>query len=299
MSNELQSMGFAPQSNNKMDHGALAQANESRAIAEVQAQYVIAKKFPRDEHTAMTKIMKSCERPLLAKQAIYVYPRSGSNVTGPSIRLAEALAQAWGNVDCGVREISQANGVSTAEAYAIDLETNVRISKIFHVPHVRDTKGGGTRLTSTRDIYEIVANQGARRLRACILGVIPGDVVDAALTKCDQTQHKAEEASKEPLEDRVKKMVEAFNEFGVSSDHIEKKLGHKLDTIVPAELVSLVNVYRTIKDGMADRSSFFDIASQATDSARSQLTDVVNKVKKEQKNEPDSSGEVQGGESNL
>src|SRR5690606_13682459 len=120
-------------------------------------------------------------RPFLAQQAIYAYPRGPQTVTGPSIRLAEAMAQAWGNLDCGIREISQADGVSVAEAYAIDLETNIRISKTFHVRHVRDTKQGKKRLTDSRDIYELVANQGARRLRACILGILPGDVVDAAV----------------------------------------------------------------------------------------------------------------------
>ncbi len=72
-------------------------------------------------------------------------------------------------------------------AYCWDLESNTRQTKIFQVRHVRDTKSGPKSLRDARDIYELVANQGARRVRACILGVIPGDIVDEALDEVNKT----------------------------------------------------------------------------------------------------------------
>ena len=153
----------------------------SRQAQEVQAAMVIAKKFPRDEVDSYNRIMRSCQRASLAEQSMYEYPRGGTKVTGPSIRLAEAMAQNWGNLDFGIIELEQKNGESQVMAYAWDLETNTRQTKIFSVPHVRGTKKGNVPLTDPRDIYEMVANQGARRLRACILGIIPGDVIDAAI----------------------------------------------------------------------------------------------------------------------
>jgi len=153
----------------------------TRQAQEVQAAMVIAKRFPRDEVEAFNRILKSCQRKTLAEQSMYEYPRGGQKVTGPSIRLAEALAQNWGNLDYGIVELEQNNGESQVMAYAWDLETNTRQSKIFSVPHIRATKHGNKTLTDPRDIYEMVANQGARRLRACILGVIPGDVIDSAV----------------------------------------------------------------------------------------------------------------------
>lgn len=78
-------------------------------------------------------------------------------------------------------------------AYAWDLETNTRVTKIFGVEHKRDTRNGSYALTDSRDIYEATANFGARRMRACILGVIPGDVVDMAVNECKETQKKAME----------------------------------------------------------------------------------------------------------
>lgn len=265
--------GFTPK------EPSLMEVSQSRAVAEVQAQYVIAKKFPRDEHASYTRIMRACERPLLAEQAMYAYPRGGQLVTGPSIRLAEAMAQCWGNLDCGIKEISQSDGVSVAEAYAIDLETNIRITKTFHVTHVRHTKQGKKPLTDARDIYELVANQGSRRLRACILGIIPGDVVDAAVSRCAKTL----ESSDVPLADRIRKMVLAFDEMGIKPEHLEKRLGHKLESIIAAELVTLQGIYKSIKDGMADRTQFFDIASQQPDDedAKEKLLKAVKKEKQE------------------
>jgi hypothetical protein len=287
--NNLTNLGFTGvQTPNNRD-GSMAQVSESRAVAEVQAQYVIAKKFPRDENASYMRIMKACERPFLAEQAMYVYPRGGVSVTGPSIRLAEAMAQAWGNVDCGVREISQSDGMSVAEAYAIDLETNTRTVKTFHVPHTRDTKQGKKKLTDSRDIYEAVANQGARRLRACILAVIPGDVCDAAVAQCEKTLR----SSDVPIEDQIRKLVMAFDEIGVKTDHLEKRLGHKLDATIPQEIVTLRGIYKSIKDGMADRSQFFDIASVKGESAREELLQAVGKNKKELVNEPEQTQEAE------
>lgn len=262
---------FEPEKTTGDSH--MTEVAQSRAQHEVQAAFVIAKKFPRDEFAAIQKIMKACKRHSLAEKAIYMYPRGGTQVEGPSIRLAEAIASSWGNIDCGVREVSQSNGVSVAEAYAIDLETNTRVTKTFHVKHERHTKKGVTKLKDTRDIYELVANQGARRLRACILGVIPGDIVEEATYQCRKTL----ESSDEPIEQRIKRMVNAFDELGVKIEHLEKRLGHNLDVTTAHELVTLQSIYRSIKDGMASREQYFDIALKNQLEDASQLKDLVKK----------------------
>ena len=90
----------------------------SRQAQEVQAAMIVAKKFPRDEYEATERIKRACQRTTLAEQAIYSYPRGGQNVTGPSIRLAEAMAQCWGNLDYGIIELDQKNNMSEMMAYA-------------------------------------------------------------------------------------------------------------------------------------------------------------------------------------
>lgn len=233
----------------------------SRQSQEVQAAMVVAKRFPRDDVDSYNRIMRSCQRTSLAEQAMYEFPRGGTSVTGPSIRLAEAMAQSWGNLDFGVIELDQKPGESTVMSYCWDLETNTRQTKIFTVPHIRQTKKGAHALTDPRDIYEMVANQGARRLRACILGIIPGDVVDAALDRCQDT---LKSKSKEPLIDRVQKMAGAFQEdYGVSLDMLEKYAGCKAEAFTEQTIIKLRGVYKSIKDGMAAREQYFDLSLQS------------------------------------
>lgn len=231
----------------------------SRQAQEVQAAMIIAKRFPRDEVEAYNRIIRACQRKSLAEQAEYEYPRGGQKVSGPSIRLAEALAQNWGNIDYGVMELEQKEGSSEMMAYAWDLETNTRATRVFSVKHWRDTKKGGYKLTDSRDIYETTANFGARRVRACILEIIPGDVVEAAQEQCNITLRSG---NKEPLIDRVRKMVGAFEkEFSVTKDMIEKFLGCASEAFSENDFVRLRKVYRSLKDGMAKREDYFEIKS--------------------------------------
>lgn len=229
----------------------------SRQAQEVQAAMVIAKKFPRDEMESYNRIIKSCKRKTLAEQSMYEYPRGKEKVSGPSIRLAEAIAQNWGNIDFGIVELEQKNGESQVMAYAWDLETNTRQSKIFSVKHVRTTKKGSYNLTDPRDIYELVANQGARRVRACILGLIPGDVIEAAVNQCNKTLLEGE---KKPVQDITREMLGIFEEqFGVPQESIEKYIGCKAEAFSMNDLVRLKKVYRSLHDGMAKREDYFEL----------------------------------------
>ncbi len=235
----------------------------SRQAQEVQAAMVIAKRFPRDENAAYSRIMNTCQRKTLAERACYEYPRGDKNVTGPSIRLAEALAQNWGNLDFGWIELDQKPGESQIMAYCWDLETNTRQVKIFNVPHIRQTKNGAKVLTDPRDIYEMCANQAARRVRSCILGVIPGDIVDAAVEQCQKTLRGG---SKEPLTDRVRKMVAVFqSEFAVPQECLEKYIGCKAEAFTEQSIVRLRGVYNSLREGRANREDYFELPTLAAE----------------------------------
>jgi hypothetical protein len=219
-----------------------------RAIQEVQAAMIIAKRFPRNVKESLDRILNTCTRTSLAEQALYTYSRGGTDISGPSIRLAEAVAQQWGNLQFGIRELEQRDGESTVEAFAWDLETNTRQVKVFQVAHERHTKQGAKKLTDPRDIYETVANQGARRLRACILGVIPGDVIDEAVRQCDATLS----ASADTTPEAQKKIIEAFAAYKVTKAQIEKRIQRRIDAITPAQVISLRKILISMRDGMSE-----------------------------------------------
>jgi hypothetical protein len=227
---------------------------ESRVMSEVKAQVFMARQYPRDVIKARDRIMGECSRLKLAEKAIYSFPRSSTQITGPSIRLAEALARSWGNVDCGIIEGERTDGESSMIAYAWDLETNLRIRKEFKVQHVRDTRQGRKKLTDERDIYEMTANQGSRRLRACILQLIPGDIVDEAVKACEKTLV----AKVGDLATVLPKMVDTFASLGVTREMLEKRLRHRIDATQPAEVVQLGSIFNSIRDGMATVADFFE-----------------------------------------
>jgi len=235
--------------------GGMLEVASSRAAQEVQAAMVIAKRFPRDEEAAFRRIIHACRRKTLAAQAMYAYPRgTGNIVTGPSIRLAEELARDWGNVDFGLIELDQRDGESDVMAFAWDLETNTRQTKTFTIRHERHTKRGSYALTDPRDIYELTANQGARRLRSCILGIIPGDVTEAAIHECEKTLAGDTTV---PIEDRIRQMLLAFEPLNVTQVMIEQRLGHRLAVTTEIELVNLRKIFLSIRDNMAEPREFF------------------------------------------
>lgn len=239
---------------------------QSREVAEIQAAMVVAKRFPRDEIAATDRILRACTRPTLAEQALYSYSRGGSEITGPSIRLAEACAQAWGNMRFGFREVARGIGeggvtFSDVEAFAWDLETNVYKPLTFQVRHWRDTKKGGYKIADERDIYELVANMAQRRVRACILATIPGDVVESAQAQCEETLNAKADTSPEGL----KKLVAAFASFSVTQGQIEKRCQCRLEGIRAAQVVQLKKIYVSIRDGMSRAEDWFPVDTTAQD----------------------------------
>lgn len=239
--------------------GALAQAVQSREVAETQALYLMAAMNPRDPVKAMDRILNACTRPTLAEKSTYEYSRGGSDVTGPSIRLAETISQEWGNFESGFREVGRGIepdgvGYSDVLAYAIDLQTRATKRISFRVRHWRDTKKGGYALRDERDIYELVANLASRRVRNCILSIIPGDVVEAALSQCGLTLRTKVDTSAEA----VARMVDAFAQLGVSKAQIEKRIQRRLESIQPGQIVQLRRIYTSLQDDMSRPEDWFE-----------------------------------------
>jgi hypothetical protein len=256
---------LAQQFEQQQTGGALTQASSSREMEEVKGQIFMAKQFPRNTFQSEQRILDACKRPDLAGQAVYSYPRGGQKVEGPSIRLAEVLAQNWGNLSFGVEEVEQRDGESVAKAFCWDLETNVRQVKTFTVKHSRKAGGKLKKLDDPRDIYELVANNGARRLRNCILGIIPGDIVDKALAECNNTLSGDGQG---PLKDRIGNALAAFKDkYRVTQEQIEEHFGYNVSAFTERDLLDLVKIFNSLKDGMSKVEDWFG-KKAATDKSK-------------------------------
>ena len=251
----------------KINQGTIA-IEASRAIAEAQGKLVIAKRFPRDEVQSYAKAMEACQRPTMAAKAFYSFPRGGQTVEGPTIRFAEELARCWGNIDYGIKELSQDDGKSEMQAYAWDLETNAQSVQNFTNPHKREKTDKRTKtvvmetLTGQRDIYENNANMATRRLRSRILAILPAWFVEDAIAECKKTLAGQNDT---PLIDRVKKMVVQFAKLGVTQEMIEKRLKRKVDTMTSDDFVEYVGIYNAVKGGESKIADWFDAQKEASD----------------------------------
>ena len=244
--------------------GAVAIESE-RAIAEAQGQLILAKRFPRDLNAAYAELMEACKMPAMANVAFYALPRGGKTISGPSVRLAEEIARVFGNFEYGHRELSRSAGKSEVEVYAWDKQTNNRSIRQITVMHTLDTKDGPRPLRDQKDVDDKIANVASKQVRGRILAMMPKWMVEAAMEECKKTLAGAND---EPISVRVRKMTQAFAKFGVNTDHIERRLGHKLDDITLDELVDLTGIYNAIKEG--EKASEFFPSEQADDAIQQQ-----------------------------
>lgn len=259
-------------------------AEQQRAKSEIEAALTIAAARPRDQAASLDRILTSCQRLGVAQDSQYQYARGGADICGPNIRLMEVIAQQWGNIEFGFRELARfpgqngQPGESVVEAFSWDLETNTRRRTQFTVSHSERTKKGLKIFTDPRDIYEWVANQAQRRVRTCLENIIPRDIQDAACEECDATLK-----AKVPVTpDLLKKLVAEFAKFGVTKDALEARIQRRLDTVTAAQVVSLRKIYASIRDGLSQAGDWFP----APEPPKSAIDDAKDKMRKTAKEEP-------------
>jgi hypothetical protein len=233
--------------------GALASAEQQRALGELQAQIMLARMNPRDPQQAVDNVLRDCSRITLAQVAEYEYARGGTDIKGPSIKLMEAIARRWGNIHSGFKIVHTEGNTSDVMTYAWDVETGYRDERQFQVRHIRDTRNGPVKVTDERDIYELIANSSQRRKRACLQAVIPSDVVEAAVEQCRETMSANVDTSVEGL----KTLLKAFAEFQVTQAQIEQRIQCKLEAISPGQVMQLSRIYTSLKDGISVPSHWF------------------------------------------
>lgn len=229
----------------------------ARQTTEVQAMAVLARQNPRDEDTAIQKIVRSCQRPRLAADAIYAYSRGGKQITGPSVKLMQTLARHWGNLDYGTVVSDETEHGATVTGWAWDLQTNVRYSRSFVVERLQQRKqrDGTTQWVKPdeRDWRELCHNVGSRFMRVALERIIPEDIIEEARAECVRTNTNSN--ASDPDENR-RRILKSFGGLNVTADMLEQILGHAVASCSPDELTSLRAMYKSIADGEATISDF-------------------------------------------
>jgi hypothetical protein len=263
---ESKQMTIANNNNAMTTNNTNSNALVARELGEAQAAVMLAKQFPRDELAAFQNIMNSCARPSFANKAVYRYPRGKTTVSGASVVLAREIARCYGNCVSGYRVLSNDDDQIHLQGYAWDQQTNrrvvledkfnARIQRKFRTPDGQEETQWVT--PDERDLRELVSRRASFLERNALLRLLPADLIEDAMAAC--TQSEAKTASGEIKADRtgtLKKLVTAYQQFGVSKDMIEDRLEHRLDDASAEEIAELRQIYNSIKDGSATRDEFF------------------------------------------
>ncbi len=257
-------------------NNALAGSHQHDLLAKatmLHTQVQVAKQYERRLSKIRAKVIEYCQMPELAEVAMYAYPRGGQTVHGPSIRLVEQIAACMGNIEYGIVEIEQTEKEILLEAFAWDIEENVRRSMRWTVPMERSTKRGSYALTDQRDRYEMMANMGMRRVRACLMALIPYPILQVAIETVQTTLANHSRLINPQAQGR---MLEVFAGFGVDRRHIEQYLGHKLDKLSVQEGMNLKSICESLEAGMGKPSDFF--ASFVDKSEAKPENESVNRI---------------------
>lgn len=226
------------------------QADMLQAInrAEVDIQIATAKQYPRDLHAVLNKIATyaTMDRET-AEDCFYVLRRkdaSGADtvIEGLSVRMAEIIAGAWGNLRVQTRIIGNDGRTITAQAICHDLETNVAVSK--EVKRSIVTKKG---YTYSQDMQVVTGNAAAAiAFRNAVLTVIPKAVTKRVINEVKQVAL----GQSIDLETSRQNIIAYFGKLGVTTEQLFAYLGiKKIEEIDKEAVFELRATANAIKEG--------------------------------------------------
>ena len=259
--------------------GVLAMVAQTEG--EIKGMMILARQFPRDTDLAFARALQHCKRPGFAQEAMYVFPRGGTKIEGPSVKMSRALATSWGNLRAGFRIASIDEEYIHLVGFCLDLETNTwqeypsKFKRL--VQRKRDGKTIWVR-PDERDQRELTGRHGAICERNAVLKVLPPDLVSECVTATKRTLELAARGEiEEDREKAIRSIVVGFHSLLVTRDHLEDYLGHPIEAISPEELADLRGVYRSIAEGNTRADEHFEFGDVDQDESTTELNEQLRK----------------------
>jgi len=245
----------------------------SREVEQSKADFDIsiatAKQYPRDLAVVLNKIETYATIDQeTAEECFYVLPRGNKSVEGMSVRFAEIVASAWGNLRVQTHIIGDDGHVITCQGICHDLESNLAVS--VEVKR-RITDKYGKRFND--DMVVMTGNAGsAIALRNAVLKVVP-----KALTKKIVSRIKDIAVGKSnDLETSRQRMIGYYSKIGVTEvqllEYLNKTTIQEIDAQAIFELRGIANA---IAEGTTNKEDVFKVHEVKKD--------LASEIKKESK----------------
>lgn len=254
------------------------------ARAELDTQINTAKSYPRNTEQAIDyAIQLATMDESTAQSCFYCLPRKDKDgnkkeIRGPSIRLAEIMANAWGNIHAATRIVENDGRHITAEGIAWDLQANVKISQQNKVSIWFGEKNGKGGYQANADMQTVLSNAAASKaLRNAIFKVIPKALVDKVM-ECAMNYSVGNQKT---LSSKVINVFDRLSKMGLDKDKILDYYGRKnISEITEDDLKSLIGVGTAIKEGFIKIDELFNIEEYSSSlSAAEKVNNLIHSKK--------------------
>jgi hypothetical protein len=211
--------------------------------ATVDVQVSTARRYPR----SVTQFVQSATEmatltPEIAASCVYAVPRDGKTIEGPSARLAEIVASAWGNLRIQAGATSDDGRFITARGEAWDVQNNVAVG--FEVKRrVTNRKGE----TFGDDMIVVTGNAAASiALRNAVFKCVPSPFWRPIYLKCRQVIA----GDARTFSARRDEMLKVFAVIGVTEARLCAAIGLKGKADITLEhMATLAGLHNAIKEG--------------------------------------------------
>jgi hypothetical protein len=222
--------------------------------AEIDTQISTAKAYPR----SMGIFLKKAESMAIITQDVasscnYSVSRAGKKIEGPSVRLAEIICAAYGNLRYGSRVVMNDGKTITAQGICHDLENNI-CATVEVKRRITDKKGQ----TFSDDMQVVTGNAAcAIAFRNAVYKVVPAALISDIYDKTIEVAR----GTVETLIPRRDKAISLFKSWGVTEKQILDALGVKtIEDITLDELHTLSGMKSAIKNGEMTVKEMFEPA---------------------------------------
>lgn len=248
--------------------------------AEVDIQVSTAKQYPRHLPDVLNKIATYATMDTeTAEDCFYALRRGRGDdnavIEGVSVRLAEIIAGAWGNMRVQTRIIGNDGKTVTCQGVCHDLETNLAVS-VEVKRRITDRNGR----TFSEDMQVVTGNAAsAIAFRNAVLKVVPKAVTKNVINSIKQVAL----GKSIDLETSRQRMIEYYSKIGVTQiqllEYLEIKKVEEIDKEMVFELRSLANAIKegtttvedTFKKNTADSNKLAEEAKKKSEEAKNKV----------------------------
>jgi hypothetical protein len=245
---------------------------ESMTRGEIDIQIVTAKRYPRSLVTFKARALEMATLDQeTAESCIYALPRDGKTIEGPSARLAEILASAYGHMRVEGKPIDDDGKFITARGTAWDIQNNVLIA--FETKR-RITGKAGKRFSD--DMIGVTANAATSiAIRNAVLKVVPKAYWGPIYEAC----RKAAVGDASTLANRRATMLTYFLKLGASNEKVFALLEVAgVEDITLDHLATLKGLATAIKEGETTVDEAFTVGEPAAPPQVQRLSSVAKPV---------------------